>query len=159
MLEVWFEHIDIRLTEHTGYGLFARKPRPANLFLGEYTGTLVPIVHTLPDELTEYHFGIRIGKLLVGPNDPQPMCWVDATKKGSIFRFIAHSCEPNAEVVDARVGTHHHVLAIPTIRGIGINEAIAIDYGNEWFTGKQRCLCGTESCRNRPQDGDSDHTD
>lgn len=159
MFRLWFERIDIRITKHMGYGLFARKRLQANIFIGEYTGILVPIDETLPDEMAEYHFGISIGKKVTDPDASQPMCWVDGTQKGSIFRFMAHSCGPNAEVVDARVGTHHRVLAVRTIRDIEVNEAITIDYGMEWFTGKQRCLCGTDDCRNRPQAGDSDIVD
>lgn len=154
MFKVWHKHIDIRLTKNTGYGLVARSPIPVGIFLGEYTGMLVPIDDEVPDEETEYQFGIRIGKLLTHAKAVQPMCWVDATNKGSIFRFMAHSCEPNAEVIDARVAMHHRVLAVRTLRHIRANQPITIDYGREWFTGEQRCFCGTESCRNKPQIGD-----
>ncbi|KAJ8114729.1 hypothetical protein OPT61_g3456 [Boeremia exigua] len=150
MSELWHENLDVRLTKRTGYGLFVRRPVPAKIFIGECTGVLVPIDSDLPDDTTVYQFGISIGKLQTNQNSPQPMCWVDATKKGSVFRFMAHSCEPNTEVVNARVGTHHRILAVRTLRPIRNNEPITIDYGQEWFTGEQYCLCGAEKCRNKP---------
>ena len=61
---------------------------------------------TLPKELMVYQFGVDIGKWLgkklqgkkmQGKRATQPTCWVDATKAGSCFRFMAHSCKPNAE--------------------------------------------------------------
>lgn len=140
VFRVWHKNIDIRLSSHTGYGLYARRPLEQRIVLGEYTGVLVPHDDDLPNDQCVYQFDINIGHLQ--ENEGQPVCWVDATKKGSIFRFMAHSCVPNAEVEQARIGTHHRVLAVRTIRPIKINEPITINYGAEWFKGEQRCYCG-----------------
>ena len=159
MFQLWHENIDIRLAERTGYGLYARKSLAAKIFIGEYTGVLLPIDEELPDENTVYQFVINIGKLQTKRNAPQPKCWVDATKKGSIFRLMAHSCSPNAEVTEAHVSTHNRVLAVRTIRPVLANEAITIDYGERWLTGKQRYFCGVQGCTNPLQAGDSDLSD
>lgn len=151
--QLWHENIDIRLAPHTGYGLYARNTIPAHCYIGEYTGIVLPINEELSNDETEYHFGIEIGKLQLKDTEAatQPICWIDATKKGSVFRFMAHSCAPNAGVTAARVGSHNRVLAVYTKNTISPGEAITIDYGSEWFnTPSQRCHCGTTNCKNPP---------
>jgi hypothetical protein len=64
---------------------------------------------------------------------PQPICWIDASTKGSIFRFMVHSCRPNVQVIQARVGTHNRILGVQTVRAILPGGLITIDYGPEWF--------------------------
>jgi hypothetical protein len=153
-LDLWFKNFDIRLAEYTGYGLYARNKIPCRWILGEYTGIMLPIDKSLTNDQTVYQFGINIGKLQsvtkFGPT--QPMCWVDATRKGSVFRFMAHSCNPNAVVVEARCGLHNRILSVRTLRDILPGEEITINYGSEWFsTSEQPCYCGTRNCKNPPR--------
>lgn len=170
--EFWHENIDIRMSPHTGYGLYARRPLRPRIVLGEYISMLVPRNDDLPDDQCVYQFGIEVGLLLADEAEDveeeqrqQPTCWVDATKKGSIFRFMAHSCLPNAEVEQARVGTHHRILVVRTIRPIKMNEPITINYGEERFKGEQQCYCGMVEGhhppveRKRPVIRDSDDDD
>jgi hypothetical protein len=65
--------------------------------------------------------------------------WID-TKK-SIFRFINHSCEPNAAIVRKKT-----VIAI---RNIPANTEITMDYsltegGQDWHI---KCFCKAKKCR------------
>ncbi|XWS15291.1 hypothetical protein CRYUN_Cryun35bG0083200 [Craigia yunnanensis] len=71
---------------------------------------------------------------------------IDATKKGSLARFINHSCQPNCEtrkwtaLVEIRVG-------IFAKQDIAIGTELAYDYNFEWYGGaKVRCLCGSPNC-------------
>lgn len=158
MLQFWYGNIDIRYNENIGYGLEARKSIPTGTYIGEYTGELVPYDESVPDEETEYQFGISIGK----PRDVyehQAKCWVDATRKGSIFRFAAHSCDPNATVIEQWQGAYNRKLLIRTDREIAPGEAITLSYGEEWFRGEQRCRCGSSQCQNPPQSGEHGFVD
>lgn len=120
---------------------------------------LVPRNDDLPDEQCVYHFGIDVGLLLADEDieedqKQKPTCWVDATKKGSIFHFMAHSCKLNAEVERAQVGTHHQILAIRTIQPIEMHEVITINYGDEWFNDEQQCCCGMVEGHHSPMERD-----
>uniref|UniRef100_A0ACD5UYC0 Uncharacterized protein n=1 Tax=Avena sativa TaxID=4498 RepID=A0ACD5UYC0_AVESA len=71
---------------------------------------------------------------------------IDATKKGSLARFINHSCQPNCEtrkwtvLGEVRVG-------IFAKQDIPIGMELSYDYNFEWFGGAMvRCLCGAASC-------------
>lgn len=155
MFQLWHENIDIRFAEHTGYGLYARNAIPTKCYIGEYTGIILPFDRKLRDDQCVYQFSLNIGKLQTGARASQPWCWIDGTKKGSIFRFLAHSCEPNAAVAQARIGSYNRVLAVYSTNVITPGEAISIDYGPEWFrTRGQPCYCGTKRCRNPPRSGD-----
>ncbi|KAH6638831.1 hypothetical protein C7974DRAFT_352838 [Boeremia exigua] len=122
------------------------------------TDSMLEILFLKTSSLGSTQFGIGIGQRTVD-DALQPMAWVDATRKGSIFRFMAHSCEPNAQVRATRVGMHNRILAVYTTRPIAANEPITIDYGTDWFTGENWCFCGTASCKNRPPLEDSENED
>jgi SET domain-containing protein len=66
--------------------------------------------------------------------------WIDT--KNSIFRFINHSCDPNAIIATPRT-----VIARKNIRS---GEEITMDYslteaGQDWSI--EDCSCGTKQCR------------
>ncbi|KAL6883594.1 hypothetical protein ACP4OV_011008 [Aristida adscensionis] len=71
---------------------------------------------------------------------------IDATRKGSLARFINHSCQPNCEtrkwnvLGEVRVG-------IFAKQDIPFGTELSYDYNFEWFGGTVvRCLCGATSC-------------
>ncbi|XP_058088050.1 histone-lysine N-methyltransferase ASHH1 isoform X3 [Magnolia sinica] len=71
---------------------------------------------------------------------------IDATRKGSLARFINHSCQPNCEtrkwtvLGEIRVG-------IFAKQDILAGTELAYDYNFEWYGGaKVRCLCGASLC-------------
>ncbi|OEL37404.1 Histone-lysine N-methyltransferase ASHH1, partial [Dichanthelium oligosanthes] len=71
---------------------------------------------------------------------------IDATRKGSLARFINHSCQPNCEtrkwnvLGEVRVG-------IFAKQDIPFGTELSYDYNFEWFGGVMvRCLCGAASC-------------
>jgi hypothetical protein len=157
--QFFYESINIRKDPITGYGLYARKKILGGQWIGQYAGILVPRDDTLPEELTVYQFGIDIGKplgkKLQGKKATQPTCWVDATKAGSCFRFMAHSCEPNAEITEESDHEGNRILAVGTLCDITEGEPITINYGTDWFTGNDKCRCGSRTCKNPFNDGDN----
>ncbi|WMV45998.1 hypothetical protein MTR67_039383, partial [Solanum verrucosum] len=72
--------------------------------------------------------------------------FIDATKKGSLARFINHSCQPNCEtrkwivLGETRVG-------IFAKRDISVGMELSYNYNFEWSGGAPvRCLCGAANC-------------
>ncbi|KAF1918820.1 hypothetical protein BDU57DRAFT_567380 [Ampelomyces quisqualis] len=153
MFTFWLENLRLYTSRKYGYGVKARNEIPKNTILGEYTGDLVPERPRVSHEITQYHFDIYIGKNPDGHKD-QADCWLDATKKGSILRFVNHSCDPNAEAKLGRCTIHNRVVFMVTNRDVEENEQITIDYGAKWFaTEDEPCLCESSNCKNPPRKG------
>ncbi|KAH7078546.1 hypothetical protein FB567DRAFT_534172 [Paraphoma chrysanthemicola] len=73
---------------------------------------------------------------------------IDATR-GTIARFVNHSCEPNCEMIKWTVGGEPRMALFAGRRGIMTGEELTYDYNFDPFSQKniQQCRCGTESCR------------
>ncbi|KAF2205891.1 hypothetical protein GQ43DRAFT_467746 [Delitschia confertaspora ATCC 74209] len=73
---------------------------------------------------------------------------IDATR-GTIARFVNHSCEPNCEMIKWTVGTEPRMALFAGARGIMTGEELTYDYNFDPFSSKniQICKCGTASCR------------
>lgn len=82
---------------------------------------------------------------------------LDATEKGSIARFVNHSCEPNCRMVKWVVQGKPR-MALFADRDIMTGEELTYDYNFDPFSAKnvQECRCGARSCRGilgpRPKD-------
>lgn len=72
---------------------------------------------------------------------------IDATQKGTISRFINHSCEPNAETQKWTVNGELRI-GFFSKRTILAGEEITFDYQFQRY-GKeaQKCYCETSTCR------------
>ncbi|XP_062185244.1 histone-lysine N-methyltransferase ASHH1 isoform X2 [Phragmites australis] len=71
---------------------------------------------------------------------------IDATRKGSLARFINHSCQPNCETIKWNVLGEVRV-GIFAKQDIPYGTELSYDYNFEWFGGAMvRCLCGAASC-------------
>lgn len=73
--------------------------------------------------------------------------YIDARRKGSIFRFINHSCQPNCTVEMWTVGRRTRV-GVFTTKDISSGEELCFDY--KWKRSSRaptKCHCGTSVCR------------
>ena len=94
------------------------------------------------------------------PNDPNfyimqliPGWYIDARLKGSLSRFINHSCEPNCKLAPLNVAGHTRVSIVAT-RNIAPGEFLSYDYqfdtkDSEKFV----CRCGSLNCRGTMKGG------
>lgn len=77
-----------------------------------------------------------------------PNAYLDSRGKGSISRFINHSCEPNC-MVDRWTVRGRLLVGIFSTRDIQPDEELSFDY--QWPRSSKRkptkCFCGTSSCR------------
>src|SRR5580700_6454694 len=82
---------------------------------------------------------------------------IDATR-GSIARFVNHSCEPNCRMVKWIVAGKPRMALFAGDRPIMTGEELTYDYNFDPFSAKnvQECRCGSENCRGilgpRPKD-------
>lgn len=73
---------------------------------------------------------------------------LDATR-GSIARFINHSCEPNCKMIKWTVGGKPRMALFAGDKGITTGEELTYDYNFNPYSIKnvQACRCGAASCR------------
>ena len=73
---------------------------------------------------------------------------LDATR-GSIARFINHSCEPNCKMIKWTVSGKPRMALFAGDKGIMTGDELTYDYNFDPYSTKnvQECRCGTPSCR------------
>lgn len=126
------------------WGVFAEEPLSANEFVIEYKGELIrPILTDLREKRYEARgvpdYMFRIDADVV----------VDATMRGSLARFINHSCDPNCFT---NIINHKGVrkIVIYTKRSIEPGEELSYDYKfpiEKDPALKVPCFCGAPNCR------------
>ncbi|KAJ4830950.1 Histone-lysine N-methyltransferase ashh1 [Turnera subulata] len=129
-------------TEGRGWGLLADADIKAGQFIIEYCGEVISWKEAKRRSQAYEQQGLR-DAYIISLNSFES---IDATRKGSLARFINHSCQPNCEtrkwnvLGEVRVG-------IFAKHDISIGTELAYDYNFEWYGGaKVRCLCGAASC-------------
>jgi SET domain-containing protein len=118
-----------------GRGLFALSDLPARRKLGELGGE--PITER---EARRRARGTR-SVMIVEFGDGTAL---DASRLGTHFRYVNHSCEPNAymRLYRGRVEFYSR-------RPIGAGEEVTCDYGETHHDGRLPCRCGSGRCRER----------
>ncbi|GBG73012.1 hypothetical protein CBR_g12731 [Chara braunii] len=129
-------------TAHTGWGLVADEDIKAGSFVIEYCGEVVSEKQTKRRVEAYYAAGERNAYMLRLTSQEV----IDASKKGSLARFINHSCNPNCEtrkwsvLGELRVG-------IFALKDIGKGTELTYDYKLEWYgRDKVLCHCGAPNC-------------
>ncbi|KAJ6825697.1 histone-lysine N-methyltransferase ASHH1 isoform X2 [Iris pallida] len=129
-------------TEGRGWGLLADENIKAGQFVIEYCGEVISCKEAKRRSQSYEVEGLK-DAFIISLNTFES---IDATKKGSLARFINHSCQPNCEtrkwnvLGEVRVG-------IFAKQDILSGTELAYDYNFEWYGGaKVRCLCGATCC-------------
>ena len=105
--------------------------------LGEYMGD----IHPFDQSPTPYSVEVDIAP--ASASEPRVVAIIDASSMGNVFRFLNHSCEPNAQLLVARVGRSLRVI-VEAIQEIKLYQEITVDYGPGCL---DKCYCGSASCR------------
>ncbi|KAL2465347.1 Histone-lysine N-methyltransferase ASHH1 [Abeliophyllum distichum] len=129
-------------TEGRGWGLLADENIKAGQFIIEYCGEIISSEEAEKRSQAYEALGLKDAYII----SLNANCFIDATKKGSLARFINHSCQPNCEtrkwtvLGETRVG-------IFAKKDISAETELAYDYNFEWYGGATvRCLCGAANC-------------
>ncbi|XP_024991743.1 histone-lysine N-methyltransferase ASHH1 isoform X1 [Cynara cardunculus var. scolymus] len=129
-------------TEGRGWGLLADQNIKAGQFIIEYCGEVISSDEAKERSQTYEAQGLRDAYII----SLNASYFIDATKKGSLARFINHSCQPNCETRKWTVLGETRVGIFAT-QDISIGTELAYDYNFEWYGGVNvRCLCGAPNC-------------
>ncbi|KAG4919209.1 hypothetical protein JHK82_056649 [Glycine max] len=129
-------------TEGRGWGLLADEDIKAGQFVIEYCGEVISWKEAKRRSQAYENQGLK-DAFIICLNASES---IDATRKGSLARFINHSCQPNCETRKWNVLGEIRV-GIFAKHDIPIGNELAYDYNFEWFGGaKVRCLCGALKC-------------
>ena len=135
------DYVDVVDFPDKGYGLVAKKDISEKTLLGEYLGEIISskeLIKRQERNLAERHqyvMEIKNGTFL------------DASKRGSVYRFINHSCEPNCTVEMWTVNRRIRV-GVFSSKHIPLGTELTFDYA--WRLSRRaitKCHCGTKSCR------------
>jgi uncharacterized protein len=135
--------IKMRDSKIHGRGVFATRAIPKGTRLVEYKGERItwkqaddryPDVPGAPS----HTFLFSVGKVVI-----------DANKKGTVARWINHSCNPNCEAVE-----EDKRIFIEAIRDIKAGEELGYEYNitfderhTKALKERYKCLCGSKNCR------------
>ncbi|TMX02686.1 hypothetical protein EJD97_020481 [Solanum chilense] len=129
-------------TAGRGWGLSADENIKAGQFIMEYCGEVLSSEAAKKRCLAYEAHKIKDAYIM----SLNANYFIDATKKGSLARFINHSCQPNCEtrkwivLGETRVG-------IFAKRDISVGMELSYNYNFEWYGGAPvHCLCGAANC-------------
>jgi uncharacterized protein len=128
-------NFQVRRSRIQGRGLFALSAVPARRKLGELGGELISQREArrrarVSDCITIVEFGDGTA--------------LDASRTGTYFKYVNHSCEPNTFMRLYRGRVEFY-----TLRRVEAGEELTCDYGETHHDGKLACRCGSERCRGR----------
>ncbi|KFY53132.1 hypothetical protein V496_07882 [Pseudogymnoascus sp. VKM F-4515 (FW-2607)] len=135
--------VEVIKTEDRGYGVRANRCFQEGQIIVEYTGEIITEPECQRRMREDYKNNECYYLMLFDQN-----MIIDATR-GSIARFVNHSCEPNCEMVKWIVGGKPHMALFAGKNPIMTGEELTYDYKFDPFSARnvQECRCGAESCR------------
>jgi SET domain-containing protein len=123
----------IKRSSIDGKGLFAAKTIPARRKIGEFIGELITTREARRRAGTKERISIvEIDEKLA----------IDGSGPENVFRYLNHSCNPNAYI---RIFRQH--IEVYSLRKIAAGEEVTCDYGETHHDGKLKCRCGNPKCR------------
>lgn len=137
-----YANVSVFQTELKGYGVRANEDITESSFIYEYIGEVIDET-TFRQRMIEYdqnsfkHFYFMM---------LTKEAFIDATIKGSLARFVNHSCNPNAYVDKWVVGDKLR-MGIFAKRNIKKGEELTFDYNVDRYGAQsQPCYCGEPNC-------------
>ncbi len=136
-----FADVEVRETSWKGHGLFTNEDLKKGQYIMEYLGELINGA-----ELSA-RMDASMGNKHLYVLQLKKDSYIDARHKGTIGRFINHSCEPNCKIdiwtVDGRMR-----VGIFALTDVEKDAELNFDY--QWRPSSRpptKCHCGTASCR------------
>uniref|UniRef100_A0A7S3QLN8 SET domain-containing protein n=1 Tax=Dunaliella tertiolecta TaxID=3047 RepID=A0A7S3QLN8_DUNTE len=118
--------------EEKGWGVLAGEPVPAGAFIIQYTGEVVTKEEA--DKRLQQYEALRIPHYYLMTLSNELV--VDATRSGSLGRFVNHSSQPNC-VTEKWLVEGREVVIITAKRDVAVGEELCYDYNcaNQiWFS-------------------------
>lgn len=125
--------VEVRKSTIDGMGLFATMPIRGRVKLGEFMGERI----SQRTARRRAKGARRIAIVELGNGRA-----IDASVGGNGFRYINHSCSPNAYMRIVRNTVEFYAL-----RDIAPGEELTCDYGETHHEGTLGCRCGSPDCK------------
>lgn len=150
--------VEVIKTVDRGHGVRSNRTFEPNQIIVEYTGEIIT-QDECDDRMNKRYKNAEVsyfGNFAIHADQIQ--CYylmdfdqhmiLDATR-GSIARFINHSCEPNCKMIKWTVAGKPRMALFAGDRGIMTGEELTYDYNFNPYSIKnvQECRCGSASCR------------
>ncbi|GKT46064.1 histone-lysine N-methyltransferase ash1 [Colletotrichum spaethianum] len=135
--------VEVIKTSDRGYGIRANRCFEPNQIIMEYTGEIITDEECSERMESKY----KDNKCYYLMSFDQNMI-IDATK-GSIARFVNHSCAPNCRMIKWIVSGQPRMALFAGDKPIMTGEELTYDYNFSPFSDEnvQKCLCGAPNCR------------
>ncbi|ODM18449.1 hypothetical protein SI65_06320 [Aspergillus cristatus] len=135
--------VEVIKTSDRGYGVRSNRTFEANQIIVEYTGEIITQSECEKRMRTTYKKNECYYLMYFDQN-----MIIDATR-GSIARFVNHSCEPNCRMEKWTVAGKPRMALFAGDRGIMTGEELTYDYNFDPYSQKnvQQCRCGSANCR------------
>ncbi|KAK0111421.1 hypothetical protein ONS95_001781 [Cadophora gregata] len=135
--------VEVIKTADRGYGVRSNRCFEPNQIIVEYTGEIIT-EDECDRRMNEDYKNNECYYLM---SFDQNMI-IDATK-GSIARFVNHSCNPNCKMVKWIVGGKPRMALFAGDGPIMTGDELTYDYNFDPFSAKnvQECRCGSDNCR------------
>ncbi|KAE8379233.1 hypothetical protein BDV26DRAFT_260039 [Aspergillus bertholletiae] len=135
--------VEVIKTEDRGYGVRSNRTFEPNQVIVEYTGEIITQAECEKRMRTIYKKNECYYLMYFDQN-----MIIDATR-GSIARFVNHSCEPNCRMEKWTVAGKPRMALFAGDRGIMTGEELTYDYNFDPYSQKnvQQCRCGSDRCR------------
>ncbi|PGH09536.1 histone-lysine N-methyltransferase ASH1L [Blastomyces parvus] len=135
--------VEVIKTADRGYGVRSNRSFAPNQIIVEYTGEIVTQEECERRMRTVYKNNECYYLMYFDQN-----MIIDATR-GSIARFVNHSCEPNCKMEKWTVAGKPRMALFAGENGIMTGEELTYDYNFDPYSQKnvQECRCGAPTCR------------
>ncbi|OJD28584.1 hypothetical protein ACJ73_00025 [Blastomyces percursus] len=135
--------VEVIKTADRGYGVRSNRTFAPNQIIVEYTGEIVTQEECERRMRTVYKNNECYYLMYFDQN-----MIIDATR-GSIARFVNHSCEPNCKMEKWTVAGKPRMALFAGENGIMTGEELTYDYNFDPYSQKnvQECRCGAPTCR------------
>ncbi|KAI8607815.1 hypothetical protein BC830DRAFT_71739 [Chytriomyces sp. MP71] len=135
------EDLEVCLTNGRGFGIRTNAAISKNRLVMEYCGEIISQETCLErmDTLyagTQHYYFLNYDRGEV----------IDGGRKGSLARFVNHSCDPNCRIEKWSVNGEYHV-GLFADKEIPPSSELTYDYKFEAFGPMRKCLCGGRKCR------------
>ena len=140
--------VELRRYPIKGVGVRTLQCIEQGITVGEYIGEIVPN-SSLDEDSTHswfddtYSFALDLSHKA---GDPElTLGHISAETYGNWTRYMNHSCEASVIPHLVVIGRKARMMMV-TCRNIDAFEELTLDYGTDYWTEDQPCLCGTTSC-------------
>jgi [histone H3]-lysine36 N-dimethyltransferase SETMAR len=144
--------LEVFATDRKGYALKTLKDIGTGTFVCEYAGELISLEEAA--RRTKKHPGdtyIFLVQEQSGPDSVPVRTCIDARHKGSLARFINHSCQANLFMIPVRIDINVPRLACFAKQNIPAGEELTVNYAQqspgETYISSTLCECASSNCR------------